>query len=71
MGQPLSIRFADGTERCCRCKGLGLVRAGGGRVGTHYRTLAGAQSALASGRAVDCPACEGCGIVNIIERVGA
>lgn len=69
MGTPLSIRFADGTERCTRCKGLGLVRGAGTNAGRHYRTLKGAQESMGRGNARDCPDCEGSGIVVIEERV--
>jgi hypothetical protein len=67
MGAPLPIVFADGTCRCARCKGLGLVRGVGARAGEHYVTLNGAQAALAAGRAVDCPVCKGFGIDGLTE----
>lgn len=51
------------SEKCPTCKGLGLVRKAGPKAGKHYRTLAGAQSALGKGNAVDCPKCGATGLV--------
>lgn len=50
-------------EKCYPCKGYGLVRGKGKNAGQHYRTFDGAQLAQANGNAVDCPACEGAGLV--------
>lgn len=69
MGSPVSIRFADGTERCTECKGFGLLRGTGARAGTHYKTLNGAQTAFAHGNARDCPICEGSGLVGYLDAL--
>lgn len=61
---------ADDGDRCGACKGLGLVRGIGKHAGGRYRTLAGAQAAQEAGRAVDCPTCEGAGLVGLVT-VGA
>lgn len=51
------------NEKCGQCKGLGLVRKSGSKAGKHYRTLNGAQAALANGNAMDCEKCHGYGLV--------
>lgn len=50
-------------RRCDTCRGYGLVRAAGKRAGQHYRSNDGAQAAMANGNAVDCPTCDGMGLV--------
>lgn len=53
------------ADKCGKCKGLGLVRGVGKNAGDPYKTLNGAQQALAGGRAVDCPVCQGSGLTGI------
>lgn len=71
MGSPVTIRFADGTERCAECKGFGLLRDKGPRAGTRYKTLNGAQTAYAHGNARDCPQCEGSGLVGYLDTLAS
>lgn len=52
-------------ERCVTCKGFGLVRGQGKRAGERYKTLNGAQTAQANGNAVDCPECDGTGLIDL------
>lgn len=62
---PEEVQAVLDAEKCPQCKGLGLVRKAGSRAGAAYKTLGGAQAALANGNAEDCPRCAATGLVAL------
>jgi len=62
---PEEVQASLDADKCPQCKGFGLVRKAGSRAGAAYKTLAGAQAALANGNAEDCPRCSATGLVAL------